>query len=107
MRTLSLRKKKKKKSDKRGLDTPNSCSAYLVAVIKNRTQGYDKWEVPTDVRQLVSTIDTKENKVKVLNEILIPMSKEVEQDSDYTEFYNEMFNAIEMWKEIRKETNES
>jgi hypothetical protein len=101
------KKKEEKKSDKRSLDTPNNCSAYLVAVIKNRTQGYDKWEVSTDVRRLVSTIDTKQNKVKVLNEILIPMSTEVEQDSDYTEFYNEMFNAIEMWKEIRKETNES
>ena len=99
------KKKEEEKSDKKSLDTPSNCSAYLVAVIKNRTQGYDKWEVSNDVRQLVSTIDTKENKVKVLNEILIPMSTEVEQDSDYTEFYNEMFNAIEMWKEIRKQTN--
>ena len=102
LENIISKKKEEKKSDKRGLDTPNNCSAYLVAVIKNRTQGYDKWEVSTDVRQLVSTIDTKENKVKVLNEILIPMSTEVEQDSDYTEFYNEMLNAIEMWKEINK-----
>lgn len=88
-------KKKKEKSSKYDIESPSSRSAYLVGIIKNRTQGHGEWEVSKDVRDLISKIQTKERKLSVLNEILIPEAQQIEQDSDYTEFYNKMFDIIE------------
>ena len=93
---------KKEKSSKHDIESPSSRSAYLVGIIKNRTQGHGEWEVSNDVRALISKLQTKERKLSVLNEILIPKAQQIEQDSDYTEFYNKMFDAIETNLEISK-----
>lgn len=88
-------KKKKEKSSKHDIESPSSRSAYLVGIIKNRTQGHGEWEVSNDVRALISKLQTKERKLSVLNKILIPKAQQIDQDSDYTEFYNKMFDIIE------------
>jgi len=92
---LKLKNEKKKKE--RQLDNPTDCSKYLVAIIQNRTTGYGKWEVSTDIKQIVSKYSTFEIKMNLLNKLLIPMAKKIKQDSDYVDFYNEMVEQITVW----------
>jgi hypothetical protein len=100
---LKLKNEKKKKEKQ--LDNPTDCSKYLVAIIKNRTTGYGKWEVSTDIRHIVSKYSTFEIKMNLLNKLLMPMAKNIKQDSDYVDFYNEMVEQITVWSKYLGEDN--
>ena len=77
---LNLKKSIKKK--KQGVV---SLSGYLRGILKNRTTGWeDVWEISKDISNILRPIQAREDKIKILEEKLIPMAKEIPQNEDYT-----------------------
>jgi hypothetical protein len=77
---LNLKKSIKKK--KQGVV---SLSGYLRGILKNRTTGWeDVWEISKDISNILRPISAREDKIKILEEKLIPMAKEIPQNEDYT-----------------------
>ena len=77
---LNLKKSIKKK--KQGVV---SLSGYLRGILKNRTTGWEGvWEISKDISNILRPIQAREDKIKILEEKLIPMAKEIPQNEDYT-----------------------
>ena len=73
--------KKKKQKESFGVV---SLSRYLKGILKNRTTGWkDTWEISGHIGCMLRPIPTREDKIKILQEKLIPMAKEIPQNEDY------------------------
>jgi len=69
----------KKQNYKDGI---GSLSAYFVGIVKNRTEGWGRWEISNDLVNLLKPLD-KDNKIGLLKQKLIPYAKEIPQNSSY------------------------
>jgi hypothetical protein len=76
----------KKQNYKEGV---GNLSAYFVAIVNNRTEEWEEWEVSKDLVALLKPLD-KDNKIELLKQKLIPYAKEIPKGSSYQRLYESL-----------------
>jgi flavodoxin len=80
-----------------------SLSGYLRGILKNRTIGWeDVWEIRTDINNILRPISAREDKIKILQEKLIPLAKEIPQNNEYSQCYLQLEQICKTTTEFKR-----
>ena len=80
-----------------------SLSGYLRGILKNRTTGWeDVWEISRDINNILRPIPAREDKIKILQEKLIPLAKEIPQNNEYSQCYFQLEQICKTTKESKR-----
>ena len=92
-----------KKSIKKKKQGVVSLSGYLRGILKNRTTGWgDVWEISKDINNILRPISAREDKIKILQEKLIPLAKEIPQNNQYLQCYLQLEQICKTTKESKR-----
>tara|TARA_R100001530_G_C4286083_1_gene146836 strand:- start:60 stop:944 length:885 start_codon:yes stop_codon:yes gene_type:complete len=80
-----------------------SLSGYLRGILKNRTTGWeDVWEINKDINNILRPIPAREDKIKILQEKLIPLAKEIPQNNEYSQCYLQLEQICKTTTEFKR-----
>ena len=60
------------------------------------------WEISRDINNILRPIPAREDKIKILQEKLIPLAKEIPQNNEYSQCYFQLEQICKTTKESKR-----